>query len=410
MMAGARFIDHGGCQRVSPAVARFRAGVGLACVGRARRRPISGCATTPASRVGVAIGYKDARRLDHRRLVELAGAQLRNRAQGQSGRALLLRLRGRLRSRRRMDRARPSCARATRSSPSAASTIAWRAATTAPAFSRSIPASSDPGPCSSPKPAEQPPQNHACRQSAQLPFRRPAAAERRPHQSGDAVAGARKQGPMRRQRRTKIVATLGPASCERAVIGKLFDAGADVFRINMSHTSHDGMRELVATIRAVEAEYNRPIGILVDLQGPKLRLGAFKDDAANLDKGQEFVLDTDPTPGRRNARVPAASGNLRRDQAGRHAAASTTASCAWQATETSPAAHRRARRSRRQAVEPQGRQPARHRRSARGADAEGPSPISKPRSMPASTGWRCPSSSARRTSPRPRRSRAAAPR
>jgi pyruvate kinase len=102
---------------------------------------------------------------------------------------------------------------------------------------------------------------------------------------------------MRRQRRTKIVATLGPASGDPAVIGKLFAAGADVFRINMSHTSHDRMRELVAAIRAVEAENNRPIGILVDLQGPKLRLGAFKNDAANLTKGQEFVFDTDPAPG-----------------------------------------------------------------------------------------------------------------
>jgi pyruvate kinase len=102
---------------------------------------------------------------------------------------------------------------------------------------------------------------------------------------------------MRRQRRTKVVATLGPASCERAVISRLFEAGADVFRINMSHTSHDKMRELVATIRAVEADYNRPIGVLVDLQGPKLRLGAFKDGAAAVDKGQDFILDTDPTPG-----------------------------------------------------------------------------------------------------------------
>ena len=57
------------------------------------------------------------------------------------------------------------------------------------------------------------------------------------------------------------------------------------------------MRELVATIRAVETEHDRPIGILVDLQGPKLRLGAFKNDAAELDKGQDFMLDTDPTPG-----------------------------------------------------------------------------------------------------------------
>ena len=84
---------------------------------------------------------------------------------------------------------------------------------------------------------------------------------------------------------------------DKAVIGKLFAAGADVFRINMSHTSHDSMRDLVAAIRAVEAENNRPIGILVDLQGPKLRLGAFENDSANLTKGQEFVFDTDPAPG-----------------------------------------------------------------------------------------------------------------
>jgi pyruvate kinase len=102
---------------------------------------------------------------------------------------------------------------------------------------------------------------------------------------------------MRRQRRTKVVATLGPASSGRIVIGRLFAAGADVFRINMSHTSHDKMRELVATIRAVEAECGRPIGILVDLQGPKLRLGTFKNDWAEIDKGQEFVLDADPAPG-----------------------------------------------------------------------------------------------------------------
>jgi pyruvate kinase len=102
---------------------------------------------------------------------------------------------------------------------------------------------------------------------------------------------------MRRQRRTKVVATLGPASGDRTTIGRLFAAGADVFRINMSHTSHERMRELVAMIRSVEAENNRPIGVLVDLQGPKLRLGAFKNDAATIDKGQDFVFDTDPAPG-----------------------------------------------------------------------------------------------------------------
>ena len=79
----------------------------------------------------------------------------------------------------------------------------------------------------------------------------------------------------RRRRRVKIIATLGPASTDRETIAALFAAGADVFRINMSHASHDAMRERVATIRSLEEEMNRPIGILVDLQGPKLRLGAF---------------------------------------------------------------------------------------------------------------------------------------
>jgi pyruvate kinase len=102
---------------------------------------------------------------------------------------------------------------------------------------------------------------------------------------------------MRRQRRTKVVATLGPASSSRAVISRLFAAGADVFRINMSHTTHERMRELVVTIRAVEAECKRPIGILVDLQGPKLRLGSFKNDWAEIDSGQDFVLDHDLAPG-----------------------------------------------------------------------------------------------------------------
>ncbi len=102
---------------------------------------------------------------------------------------------------------------------------------------------------------------------------------------------------MRRLRRTKIVATLGPSSSERSVIAALFRAGADVFRINMSHTSHDRMRELVSTIRSIEAEFERPIGILVDLQGPKLRVGQFEAGPVTLAKGATFVLDADKTPG-----------------------------------------------------------------------------------------------------------------
>jgi pyruvate kinase len=102
---------------------------------------------------------------------------------------------------------------------------------------------------------------------------------------------------MRRLRRTKIVATLGPASSDRATIGRLFEAGADVFRINMSHTSHDRMRELVTTIRSVESDYGRPIGILVDLQGPKLRVGKFAEGSVMLANGATFTLDTNAEPG-----------------------------------------------------------------------------------------------------------------
>ena len=108
--------------------------------------------------------------------------------------------------------------------------------------------------------------------------------------------GARKQA-MRRLRRIKILATLGPASSDSAMIRKLFEAGADLFRINMSHTSHDTMRELVKTIRNVESSYGRPIGILVDLQGPKLRLGSFAEGAIQLKNGESFVLDSDKAPG-----------------------------------------------------------------------------------------------------------------
>jgi pyruvate kinase len=102
---------------------------------------------------------------------------------------------------------------------------------------------------------------------------------------------------MRRLRRTKVVATLGPASGNAEMIARLFAAGADVFRINMSHTPHDRMRELVAAIRQVEKDNNRPIGILVDLQGPKLRVGAFSGGSAMLDNGATFTFDADANPG-----------------------------------------------------------------------------------------------------------------
>ena len=102
---------------------------------------------------------------------------------------------------------------------------------------------------------------------------------------------------MRRLRRCKIIATIGPASANKETLSALFHAGADVFRINMSHASHDAMREQVRMIRAVQKETRRPIGILLDLQGPKLRIGLFKDRAVKLAKGATFTLDLNPEPG-----------------------------------------------------------------------------------------------------------------
>ncbi|HMF21332.1 MAG TPA: pyruvate kinase [Pseudolabrys sp.] len=102
---------------------------------------------------------------------------------------------------------------------------------------------------------------------------------------------------MRRLRRTKIVATLGPASSSADMIARLFQAGADVFRINMSHTSQARMRELVSMLRAVERDTGRPIGILIDLQGPKLRLGTFGGGSAAVKSGDNFILDTEVAAG-----------------------------------------------------------------------------------------------------------------
>jgi pyruvate kinase len=102
---------------------------------------------------------------------------------------------------------------------------------------------------------------------------------------------------MRRSRKVKILATLGPASSDKETIRKLFEAGADVFRINMSHTDHASMEALVGRIRAVEEEVGRPIGILADLQGPKLRVGKFAEGSVALSPGQMFTLDDNPAPG-----------------------------------------------------------------------------------------------------------------
>lgn len=102
---------------------------------------------------------------------------------------------------------------------------------------------------------------------------------------------------MRRHRNVKIVATLGPASSTKEMIRALFDAGADVFRLNMSHGNHDDHRARHAQIREIEAETGRPIAILADLQGPKLRVGPFANGPHDLAVGDRFRFDLSPDLG-----------------------------------------------------------------------------------------------------------------
>jgi pyruvate kinase len=100
-----------------------------------------------------------------------------------------------------------------------------------------------------------------------------------------------------RSRKVRIVATLGPASSTPAMIRKLFEAGADAFRINMSHGKQSEKAAVITAIRALEKDLGRPTTILVDLQGPKLRVRAFADGSVTLKTGQAFRFDLDPTPG-----------------------------------------------------------------------------------------------------------------
>jgi pyruvate kinase len=100
-----------------------------------------------------------------------------------------------------------------------------------------------------------------------------------------------------RLRRTKIIATLGPASSSRETVERLFEAGADVFRLNMSHLPRERLRETVQMIRRIEATARRPISILADLQGPKLRVGQFAEGGAELEAGARFTFDADLEPG-----------------------------------------------------------------------------------------------------------------
>ena len=102
---------------------------------------------------------------------------------------------------------------------------------------------------------------------------------------------------LRRRRRTKIVATLGPASSTPEILARLFHAGADVFRLNFSHGSHEDHAARLAMIRELEDKVGRPIGVLADVQGPKLRVGRFSAGRVHLQSGQPLRLDLNPTPG-----------------------------------------------------------------------------------------------------------------
>ena len=100
-----------------------------------------------------------------------------------------------------------------------------------------------------------------------------------------------------RARKVKILATIGPASRDPDMLRRLFKAGADAFRVNMSHGEHSVHGETIRAIRALEKEFARPIAILADLQGPKLRVGTFKDGKAVIRHSGHFTLDRNPEPG-----------------------------------------------------------------------------------------------------------------
>ncbi|MCY7283081.1 MAG: pyruvate kinase, partial [Cyanobacteria bacterium CAN_BIN43] len=98
-------------------------------------------------------------------------------------------------------------------------------------------------------------------------------------------------------RRTKIVATIGPATSSLEVLRDLIEAGATTLRLNFSHGTHDDHQRSIRLIRQVSFELNQPVGILQDLQGPKIRLGKFENGSIILEKGDRFILTSHLMPG-----------------------------------------------------------------------------------------------------------------
>ena len=104
--------------------------------------------------------------------------------------------------------------------------------------------------------------------------------------------------PILKHNRTKIIATIGPASSSKKVVADLISNGCGVFRINFSHGSHESHLEAINNIRAVAAELKQSVAILGDLQGPKIRIGSIVGDGFDLEIGQEIVLDSSIPDGR----------------------------------------------------------------------------------------------------------------
>lgn len=102
---------------------------------------------------------------------------------------------------------------------------------------------------------------------------------------------------MTADKKAKILATLGPATRSRDDIRALVEAGANLFRLNFSHGDYADHAQRFAWVREVEAELNYPIGVLMDLQGPKLQVGRFAAGAVQLQRGQTFTLDLSDAPG-----------------------------------------------------------------------------------------------------------------
>ena len=177
---------------------------------------------------------------------------------------------------------------------------------------------------------------------------------------------------MRRLRRTKIVATLGPSSSERSVIAALFRAGADVFRINMSHTSHERMRELVATIRSIE-ERMRPADRHPGRSaGPEAARRAVRRRPGGAAEGRHLHARCRSRRRADATRVHLPHPEIFAAIEPGHALLLDDGKVRLTATEVAERQDRHARRSRRQPVGPQGREPARHHDSVLGAGAEGP--------------------------------------